>query len=243
MTTLDKSKIVVVIPAINEAATINRVVHSVISEGYSVVVIDDGSTDNTVELAEQAGAVVLRHIYNLGAWKAMQTGFRYAVRCDAEAVVTMDADEQHPVSEIDKLLESYCAGADIVIGNCTKRGSLGRHIAWQFFKRINGFSISDITSGFRLYSRGALDCLVSRQATMLEYQCVGVLIMLRNMKLSITEVSVNMQERTDGASRIFYSWGAVAKYLAYSMMLSLTKAFPTKKNKYHQRIVRLNHLD
>lgn len=181
--------------------------------------------------------------YCLGAWKATQTGLRYAEKQGFNVVVTMDADGQHNADNIALLLEKYKAGADVVIGNCTERGSAGRHIAWNFFKRLNGLSVSDITSGFRLYNSSAICCLVSREATMLEYQCIGVLIMMRNLRLSIVEASVPMNKRTTGISRIFHSWLAVGYYLAYSGMLSFTKAFPTSKNKYINRITRLKNID
>ncbi|WP_448552135.1 glycosyltransferase family 2 protein [Thalassotalea montiporae] len=230
------SHVCVVIPAMNEEKTIRQVVSSVASLGYFVVVVDDGSDDGTVLQAKAAGARVLKSIKNMGAWKATQTGLRYARKKGYEVVVTMDGDGQHMASDIELLIEKYTLGANLVIGNCTNRGSVGRHIAWSFFKKLNGLNVSDITSGFRLYSSIALDLATSRQATMLEYQCIGVLIMARNLNLSVHEVSVNMAEREVGASRIFNSWFAVLNYLIYSSILSSAKAYPTNKNKYFKRL-------
>lgn len=220
----------------NEAKSITHVIEKLVMEKYKVVVVDDASSDNTADLAKQAGATVLSNIKNLGAWKSTQAGMRYSYKHGAEVVITMDADGQHHVSQIERLINEYSRGADVVIGNCVSRGSTGRHIAWRVFKKLNGLSISDITSGFRLYNKEALYALVSRQATMLEYQCVGILIMLRNMKLNITEVSVSMDERQDGISRIFYSWSAVFYYLAYSGLLTVSKAFPVKKESFVKKI-------
>jgi hypothetical protein len=223
-------------PAMNEEKTIADVVSFVITEGYEVIVVNDGSIDNTATVAKENGAIVLSHVNNLGAWKATQTGIRYAYDNGFDLVITMDADGQHNPSDIPKLVAKQQEGADVVIGNCTERGSKGRHIAWHFFKSINRLNISDITSGFRLYNRAAMYGLISRQATMLKYQCVGILILLRSMKLQISEVSVPMQERSDGISRIFYSWGAVFYYLMYSGLLSVTKAFPMKKDRFINKI-------
>ncbi|PCI59758.1 MAG: glycosyl transferase [Gammaproteobacteria bacterium] len=223
-------------PAMNEASSIAEIVLSVITLGYQVIVVDDASSDNTKIEAQKAGAMVLTHLVNLGAWKATQTGLRYAKKLGFNIVVTMDADGQHSADHISLLIERYHLGADVVIGNCTQRGSAGRHIAWQFFKGINRLKVSDITSGFRLYNQNALDCLVSKQATMLEYQCIGVLLMMRDMQLNIVETSVPMAERKTGISRIFHSWLAVGYYLLYSGLLSLAKAFPTHKEKYKNRI-------
>lgn len=227
----------------NESSTIAEIVSDVVAMGYSIIVVDDASTDNTVEEAKNSGAVVLSLIKNLGAWKATQAGLRYAKKLGFKVVVTMDADGQHNAENIALLVKHYRNGADVVIGNCTERGSTGRHIAWQFFKRINRLNVSDITSGFRLYNANALHCLVSREATMLEYQCIGVLIMMRNMRLTIIEASVPMNERETGISRIFHSWIAVGYYLAYSGLLSLAKAFPTDKTKYINRITKAKDID
>lgn len=233
---MKNSDICIVMPAMNEASSIAEIVLSVITLGYQVIVVDDASSDNTKIEAQKAGAMVLTHLVNLGAWKATQTGLRYAKKLGFNIVVTMDADGQHSADHISLLIERYHLGADVVIGNCTQRGSAGRHIAWQFFKGINRLKVSDITSGFRLYNQNALDCLVSKQATMLEYQCIGVLLMMRDMQLNIVETSVPMAERKTGISRIFHSWLAVGYYLLYSGLLSLAKAFPTHKEKYKNRI-------
>ena len=104
------------------------------------------------------------------------------------------------------------------------------------FRFLNRLTVGDITSGFRLYNEKALQCLTSRQATMFEYQCVGVLLMMRNVDLVIKEVSVNMDARITGASRIFHSWKAVGYYILYSAILTTTKAFPTRKDRYIKRL-------
>ncbi|GAA5142055.1 glycosyltransferase family 2 protein [Thalassotalea piscium] len=230
-------------PAMNEEDTIGKIVSQACALNYKVIVINDASTDNTAIEAKKAGAQVLSPIKNLGAWKATQAGLRLADKLGYKLVVTMDADGQHNVSDIATLIKSHKEGADVAIGNCTERGSTGRHIAWQFFKRVNRLSVSDITSGFRLYNEKALKCLTSRQATMFEYQCVGVLLMMRNMSLSIEEVAVTMNDRKAGVSRIFHSWFAVGYYLLYSGLLSVSKAFPTKKERYFKRLTGLNNFD
>ena len=226
----------VIIPAMNEEKSIVKVIKPLVESGYSAVVVDDASSDNTALIAKLHGAKVLSNLKNLGAWKSTQAGMRYAYKNGADVVITMDADGQHRVEDISKMIAAYKKGADVVIGSCISRGSAGRHIAWRVFRRLNGLKINDITSGFRLYNKEALFVLVSRQATMLEYQCVGILIMLRNLKLKVVEAPVIMEKRSDGISRIFYSWGAVFYYLAYSSVLSVSKAFPVKKQAYLQKI-------
>ena len=220
----------------NEENSIGKVVSSLVERDFKVVVVDDFSSDKTAAIARRSGATVLANIKNLGAWRSTQAGIRYAHKFSADVVITMDADGQHDCEDLQKMIEAYHQGADVVIGSCTSRGSTGRHIAWRLFKLLNGLRVNDITSGFRLYNREAIEILVSRQATMLEYQCVGILLMLRNLRLKVYEVPVNMRERKDGISRIFNSWISVIYYLAYSGLLSFSKAFPVKKHSYLNKI-------
>lgn len=232
------SKIAIIIPAMNEARSISRVINDLRAQfDYPIIVVDDASSDNTCEVAEECGAIVLPHITNLGAWRATQTGLRFALNKGFDAVVTCDGDGQHPASSIATLLESANIHCDLVIGSCMSRGSSGRHVAWRVFKYLSGLNVSDLTSGLRLYRRPAMAVLASRQATMFEYQDVGVLLMLQKLKMSCSEVSVVMQERTDGISRIFHSWGAVFKYLIYTGILSISRLGPFKAEKYHHRLI------
>lgn len=213
----------VVIPARNESRTVSGVVRSVLSAGYlDVLVVDDASTDDTGAVARAAGAHVLRAPLAQGAWGAMQTGIRYAVRHNFSSVITMDADGQHKTSEIAALLRA-ARTADVVIGACPSRGSFSRKIAWWFFRAITGFSLSDLTSGFRLYNAQACQVLAGDGATLLDYQDIGVLLLLRRAKLRLAEVDVEMQPRVDGISRIFHSWGAVFNYMLQTVVLCFAK--------------------
>ena len=213
----------IVIPSRNEAATIGAVVRGVRDEGYAdVLVVDDGSTDDTGRIARESGAFVLRAPLAQGAWGAMQTGIRYAVRHNFTSVIPMDADGQHLPYQIVRLFKA-AAHADVVIGACTQRGSTARKFAWGFFRRITGFSLEDLTSGFRLYDARACQVLAGEEATLIDYQDLGVLLLLRNSGLTISEVDVEMAPRVDGISRIFYSWWAVLRYMLETTVLCLAK--------------------
>ncbi len=213
----------IVIPSRNEANTIGAVVQTVRDEGYAdVLVVDDGSTDDTGRIARESGAFVLRAPLPQGAWGAMQTGIRYAVRHNFTSVITMDADGQHLAHQISRLFKA-AAHADVVIGACTQRGSTARKFAWAFFRRITGFSLEDLTSGFRLYDARACKVLAGDEATLIDYQDLGVLLLLRNSGLTISEVDVEMAPRVDGISRIFYSWWAVLRYMLETTVLCLAK--------------------
>ncbi|WP_246840622.1 glycosyltransferase family 2 protein [Lacimicrobium sp. SS2-24] len=228
----------VVIPAKNEALTIGAVVTSVRqSVPCTVIVVDDGSSDSTVAKAEEAGGLVLPMVQSIGAWLATQAGLRYAARLGAQQVITMDADGQHRAEDIPALLEAQEENeVDVIIGACVSRGSLSRRIAWSLFKRLTGVNIADLTSGFRLYNKNALLVLTSRQASLLEFQDMGVLLMLRSAGLKMHEVTVSMCRRTNGISRVFSSWGKVTYYMMVTLFLCLVKALPERSTRYIRRL-------
>jgi glycosyltransferase involved in cell wall biosynthesis len=219
----DLSSVLIVIPARDEATTIAQVVGSLLASGWThVFVIDDQSADGTGELARQAGATVARPVLPLGAWGGMQLGVRHAQAQGYSAVITMDADGQHEVQEIPALMAG-AAAADIVIGAHPERASRLRHVAWRWFRAIAGFELRDLTSGFRYYNRAAIDILAASEATLLDYQDVGVLLLLRKAGLHIVEVPVSMNTRQAGKSRIFYSWLSVARYMVTTTLLCLAR--------------------
>ena len=226
----------VVMPAKNEAQSIGKVL-TAIKQNYSfdVVVVDDGSTDDTALIASEHDVVVLPHIRSLGAWKATQTGMRYAYAQKYDGVITLDADGQHLPAEIENLIRCANTGVDVVVGSCLSRGDLMRHVAWRFFRLVSGINVKDITSGFRLYNRAAIRVLSSKEATMLEFQDLGVLLLLRSLGLNIKEVNVKMNERLIGKSRIFNSWFSVISYMATTALVCLTKAIPLRDVRYLKR--------
>ena len=215
----------VVIPAHNEQKTIKQVVQAVI-ESYrcEVIVVDDASTDGTTDVAAEAGAVVLPLAIQLGAWGAIQTGIRYALKRGYQNVVTMDADGQHETVSIETLLAPIASGvADLVIGAFPIRASRARRIAWSYFRLLTNLKLQDITSGFRAYNRTAMKLLASPRLSLLDYQDIGVLLIARRKKLRLAEVSVTMRPRQVGKSRVFDSWLTVAKYMFQTSLLCLAR--------------------
>lgn len=215
----------VVIPAHNEAVDIARVIGEVTRHGgFPVVVVDDASTDDTARIARRSGARVIPLTLQLGAWGAIQAGLRYALASGYQYVITMDADGQHEAASLPDLIRPIAEGrADVTIGSCTRRGSALRKTAWAIMKRISGLSPEDLTSGFRVYDRRAIETLAAWQATLLEYQDVGVLFLLQSRGLVIHDVEVDMLPRRSGISRIFHSWFSVIYYMGYTLLLSFTK--------------------
>jgi hypothetical protein len=226
-----------VIPAKNESKTIVQVITEVKRCCVcDIIVVDDASEDNTAQLAKVNGAMVLPHVESKGAWLATQTGIRYACKNAYDVTVTMDADGQHRAADVGKLLSAARGDCDVVIGACVERGSFSRRVAWTLFKKLTGISVYDLTSGFRLYKKPAMDVLTSRQASLLEYQDMGVLLMLRSAGLQIQEVPVQMPLRESGISRIFSSWSKVGYYMFITLFLCLVKAVPEKTSRFTNRL-------
>ena len=216
---------IVIIPAHNESQDIAFVIEEIRKySNFSVVVVDDASTDDTILKAKGAGAVVVPLAVQLGAWGATQTGLRFALKNDYAYAITMDADGQHKAESLPSLLQPIInKEADVIIGTCTQRGSNLRKIAWTLLKKVSGLTLEDLTSGFRVYDRRAIRRLAAWQATLLEYQDVGVLAMLQSCGIRIKDVEVQMLPRRHGMSRVFYSWTSVIYYMSYTLLLGFTK--------------------
>lgn len=218
-------KTLFVIPAFNEEASIGRLLDRMAALGLGpVLVISDCSRDDTVAVARRHGAQVLDLPLQLGAWGATQAGLRFAQRHGFDQVVTLDADGQHEPECIADLLAAQCNHqADIVIGTFPQRLSRARKLAWNWFRTLSGLRIEDLTSGFRLYDSRALRVLAAAEATLLDYQDVGVLLLARKYGLRIHETPVTMYPRIAGQSRVFSSWLTVAGYMVQTTVLCLAR--------------------
>jgi glycosyltransferase involved in cell wall biosynthesis len=165
----------VVIAAYNEVGVIARVVGEVRRCGYTVLLIDDGSTDATAATAEKAGAVVIRHPVNLGQGAALQTGIEYALREGADVIVTFDADGQHRVADIDVLIDAMAKhNVDFVFGSRVLGGAINlpptRRLllkAATWFTRItSGLSVTDTHNGLRAMTQQGAGAIRLRQNRM-----------------------------------------------------------------------------
>lgn len=147
-------KISVVLPAKNESGAIGQTVENIIQLGLidEVIVVNDGSTDNTRDVAEQAGAKVVSHPYSKGNGAAIKTGARAAT---GDVIIFMDADGQHDPQDIPHLLEKIEQGYDLVVGARQKgsQASVGRGIANKLYNNLATYMtehpVEDLTSGFR----------------------------------------------------------------------------------------------
>lgn len=217
--------LIIVIPARNEAEVIGDVISEIMGTmPVDVLVVDDASSDDTAARAARAGARVIKLSMSLGAWGATQTGIRYALREGYKAVVTMDADGQHESAYLRVLLDPLRKErVDVVVGAYPERGSVARQVAWGMFRKLAGFDLADLTSGFRAYNMAAMKVLASTEAILLDYQDLGVLILLRRAGLRIEEVPVAMRPRKNGTSRVFGSWWKVTAYMLHTVMLCLAR--------------------
>lgn len=221
----DLGDAVVLIPAFNEGEVIGDVIREILTAcNLPIIVIDDASNDDTIKNAREAGASVIPLAAQLGAWGATQTGLRYALRHGFQIAITMDADGQHEAKSIRELMLPVSENnADVAIGACPGRGSILRRVAWVAMKQVSGLSLEDITSGFRVYNRKAIRELTNWRATLLDYQDIGVLLLLQSKGMEIVDVEVDMQPRTNGKSRVFHSWLMVIYYMCHTLTLGFSK--------------------
>ncbi|WP_295875892.1 glycosyltransferase family 2 protein [uncultured Zhongshania sp.] len=144
----------VVLPAKNEAASVASVVEAVIRQvpHSEVIVVDDGSSDDTGSLAKSAGAIVIKHPYSKGNGASIKSGARAAV---GDIIIFMDADGQHDPKDISSLLAAIDEGYDLVVGarQSGSQASVGRGLANGLYNKLatymTGHKVEDLTSGFR----------------------------------------------------------------------------------------------
>ena len=222
----------IVIPALNEESSIQSVIDKLHADGLNnILVVNDCSTDDTAKIVRQNNVDLLDLPIQLGAWLATQAGIRYALENNYQYVITMDADGQH-LSQGTLALKKHIKSskANVVIGTYTQRLSRSKRVAWWFFKTITHLKIEDLTSGFRIYDRKAMQILSSSAASLLDYQDVGVLLLLTKSKMKIAEIEVPMTSRENGKSKIFYSWWMVLKYMVQTTTLCIAKTGINNKN-------------
>ena len=210
----DSGRLLAVVPAYNESGAISKVVHALHERApaFDVIVVDDGSTDDTAIRARAAGASVVRLPFNLGIGGAVQAGFVYALEHGYDYMAQVDGDGQHEPAELAKLVDAIQAeqGIDMVCGSrfitedyrypapISRR--TGIHLFAFTLTRILGQRISDPTSGFRLYNRRAI-ALFARDYPH-DYPEVEAILMVHAHRLRMTEVPVRMHLRGSGRSSI-----------------------------------------
>ncbi|MFS8479078.1 MAG: glycosyltransferase family 2 protein [Micromonosporaceae bacterium] len=205
---INDKRVLVVIPAWNEAGSIATVVREVRGElpGVDVLVVDDGSTDETAALAREAGATVVRLPYNLGVGGAMRAGYRYGLEHDYDVVVQIDADGQHDPRYVPKLIDALDV-ADLVIGarfagEGAYRVRGPRRWAMAMFSvvlsRIARTKLTDTTSGFRAANRRAVELFAKWYPVEYLGDTVETLVYAARRGVVIRQVPVAMRARMAG---------------------------------------------
>jgi hypothetical protein len=207
------SKTLVILPAYNEAANIVRTIADVRQKmpAADVLVVNDGSVDDTGQLAEEAGALVLHLPYNVGIGAGVQTAFRFALSYQYEVVVRNDGDGQHAPDGIQRLLTRLQAGdVDVVVGSrfLGEGGDYGTPVARRLgigilsalLSAIIRQPITDPTSGFAAFNHRAIRLFAHYYPH--DYPEPEALVVAHRAGLRIAEIPVTMRPREGGQSSI-----------------------------------------
>lgn len=222
-------RIVTVIPALNEERTIESVARGALSHG-DVIVVDDGSTDRTSELAARAGARVIRHERNLGKGAALKTGIREALRGSYDVIVFMDADGQHDPSLIPDLA-SAINGGDFVIGSrfiernhhtMPVQRRLSNRLTTWILRFATGYSITDSQSGFRAISSRYAHLILDLPYDDYVYESETICETSRH-RLRIAEVPITC---CYGDEKSYIGLGDVIQYIKFIIKLFLRRFNP-----------------
>ncbi len=236
-----RPRILILIPAMNEAENLPDVFDALLKyfPAEDILLVDDGSSDRTPEIATFYGCKVVSHIHNLGYGSTLLTGYHFALKHNYDYVVQLDGDGQHPPQLIHKLLAPVTGGeCDVVIGSRYLEGKsptgwlrrLGALPLSLVASLWIGSKITDPTSGFQALSKKAVLELCT-DGFPDDYPDIDVLIHLHRKNLSIREVPVAMKPRLHGQT-MHGGWKAI--YYYYRMMVCLL-LMPIRRNSPYRR--------
>lgn len=204
----ERPRVLVIMPAWNEEEAIGATIADLQAKApwVDLVVINDGSTDGTAQVARQAGAFVIDLPYNMGVGAAMRTGYRYARRMDYDIAMQMDSDGQHPPEYIDTLIAGLDR-ADIVIGSRfaesdsykvrgPRKWAMG--LLSFLFTRISGEKFTDVTSGFRAVNRKGIQQYCEFFPAEYLGDTIDSTVMAIRSGCKVIQVPVEMRERQGG---------------------------------------------
>ena len=225
---MNESDISIIIPVYNEAQNIGNVIKS-ITERYptiEIIVINDGSTDNTAEEAKKAGAFVYNHPYNIGNGAAIKTGIRHA---SGDILIFMDGDGQHDPEDIKEFLR-HIKDYDMVVGarSSDQHASWGRAIGNWFYNRLASyvakFAIKDLTSGFRAIRADIAVSFLYFLPNTYSYPTTLTLGVLRS-GLSLKYIPIRVQQRKSGKSSINLLSDGIRFFLIITKICTLYSPF------------------
>lgn len=214
ISSLQNKNIYIIIPVFNEQQTIRTVTESLLQMQYSILVVDDGSTDRTKECLDGLPVFYLKHKVNLGQGAALQTGISFALKMNAEYFVTFDADGQHDASDIEGMTRKMNeTGCDIVFGsrflqesktNVSVSRSLILNIARYINYALSGILLSDAHNGLRLFNRKAASELHLTENKMAHATQIQMLVAKKNLSYSEypNRIYYNQYSRQKGSKNI-----------------------------------------
>jgi glycosyltransferase involved in cell wall biosynthesis len=223
------NNILIIIPAYNEGSRIGEVLQQVraINPDFDIVVVNDGSRDNTAKAANAAGAEVISHPFNMGYGVAIQTGYKYALGKGYDFVVQMDGDGQHDPAFIPQVLAPVMSGeTDFALGSRflgveSYEPSVVRQVGMAFFCRLVswllGQHITDSTSGFQAFNKRVIRFFTT-EVFPCDYPDADMLLTLHRAGFRIMEVPVRMHASVSGKS-MHAGWKPL--YYIFKMMLSI----------------------
>ena len=198
-------KVIVGMPAFNEGKYLGSIVLLARQYADEVLVVDDGSADNTARVAELAGAVVVRHSQNKGYGNAIRSILSEAKKRNADILVILDADSQHNPEEIPSLVKAVSGGTDVVIGSRDMQKNtiplyrrMGQKVLSKLTNVASGEKLSDTESGFRAYSRKAIDTLELKERGMAISSEIVSEAAAKGLKMTDVPISVTYTE--DGST-------------------------------------------
>jgi len=202
---MSKTEVSIIIPAYNEAQTIGDVVNNIIRlyPDFEIIVVNDGSTDDTAVVAKDAGALVYSHPYNIGNGAAVKSGIRFA---SGKILVFMDGDGQHNPEDIERMLK-YFPEYDMVVSARQKghQASWGRSLGNKVYNWLASyvakFPIQDLTSGFRAIKSDIARNLLYLLPNTYSYPATLTLGVLRSGR-SVKYIPIDIQIRKKGKSKI-----------------------------------------
>jgi glycosyltransferase involved in cell wall biosynthesis len=213
----DRGRVWLVIAAYNEGERLDATLRSVCRLGFRVVVVDDGSRDDTADVALRHPVWVLRHRVNCGQGAALQTGIDFALAQGADLLVTFDADGQHAADDLERLLEPVRSGeADVALGSrFLGRQAVGlRPSRWLvlklgvlFTRIVSGVRVTDTHNGLRAFSRRAAQRMRITQDRMAHAS--EILDRIRQEDLRYREVPVTIRYTEESRAKGQSSWNAL----------------------------------
>jgi glycosyltransferase involved in cell wall biosynthesis len=204
------TRILIIMPALNEEESLPATLKELreVVDDHDVLVIDDGSTDATAEVARRSGAVSAQLPFTLGVGGAVRVGLHYAQRNGYDRAVVIDADGQHDPAGITALLDALDRGADMAVGSRFVAGTTEypvgriRRQAMRFLATIvrflTGQRFSDVTSGFRAFDRPVIELLARDYPVEYLADTVEALLIVRYAGFRVDEVPISMRPRAAG---------------------------------------------